>query len=68
MTREQMWAAIETKRHGELKRHGIALSTNMIAMARCPRCTLQPPCKHYQSTDEIIADVYNVFNGNEEMK
>eukprot|EP00347_Sterkiella_histriomuscorum_P010789 403374914 len=28
----------------------------MIFHNRCPKCTLQPPCKHYETADQIIAE------------
>ena len=29
---------------------------------RCPKCTLMPPCKHYQTGDQILNDAGNYFN------
>jgi hypothetical protein len=34
----------------------------MLGKARCPLCTLTPPCKHYQSSDEIVSDAFKVIN------
>lgn len=62
MTREQVWDLLEKKRYEDLKRRAVQLSGEMLAKARCPVCTLMPPCKHYQSSDEIATDAQKVIN------
>jgi hypothetical protein len=34
----------------------------MLAKARCPVCTLQPPCKHYNTADDIVSDAHKIIN------
>ena len=56
---EQMFHLLETKRFKELQGQAINLQGDLLYNRRCPKCTLIPPCKHYQSQDEIVADVKN---------
>ena len=49
LTREEIWQLLEKKRFEELKFKAIQLSGAMLTKARCPVCTLLPPCKHYDS-------------------
>lgn len=56
MSREEVWECLEKKRYDDLKRNAIILSGECLAKARCPVCTLHPPCKHYSSVDEIVTN------------
>lgn len=51
LPRAQMWQMLEKKRLEELKEKGLQCRTKMLVKARCPKCTLQPPCKHYEKID-----------------
>ena len=46
---EQMFHMLETKRFKELKGHAVNLQGDLLYNRRCPKCTLIPPCKHYES-------------------
>ncbi len=28
----------------------------LLMQSRCPKCTLLPPCKHYEKIEDMIAD------------
>ena len=62
MTREQMWDVIENNRLEELKKRAGNLSYLMLSKARCPLCTLQPPCKHYKTVNDLVSEAYNLAN------
>lgn len=62
MTKDEVWHALEMKRYNDLKRTGVQLSGEMMAKARCPKCTLQPPCKHYNTADEIVQSAWRIVN------
>ena len=47
LTREEIWQLLEKKRFEDLRNRAVLLSGNMLSKARCPVCTLAPPCKHY---------------------
>jgi len=32
----------------------------MLSKARCHKCTLMPPCKHYESVDQLVKDAPSV--------
>ena len=34
----------------------------MLSQARCPKCTLTVPCKHYQSAEAILKDANEILN------
>lgn len=61
LTREEIWELLEKKRFEELRKRSIMLRGTMIGQARCPKCTLQPPCKHYESADLILKDAPDIF-------
>lgn len=62
ISREEIWQMLETKRYEDLYKRSLILSGNMLAQARCPKCTLQPPCKHYKSVAEIVKDAGSYMN------
>ena len=49
VTKEEMWELLENKRFEKLKDSAINLQGDLIFNQRCPKCTLIPPCKHYES-------------------
>lgn len=61
LSREEIWELLEKKRFEELRKRSIMLRGTMIGQARCPKCTLQPPCKHYESPDQIMKDAPDIF-------
>ena len=56
VTKEEMWKLLESKRFSKLKESAVNLQGDLIYNQRCPICTLMPPCKHYQSNDQILGD------------
>lgn len=54
-----MFHLLENKRFKELKGSAIKLQGDLLYNRRCPKCTLIPPCKHYESPDDILADARN---------
>jgi hypothetical protein len=62
LTRAQMWELLESKRFADLNKNGLVLRGNMISQARCPVCTLEPPCKHYELTTDIMKDASDLLD------
>lgn len=56
VTKEEMWELLENKRFEKLKDSAINLQGDLIFNQRCPKCTLIPPCKHYDGPDELNND------------
>lgn len=56
LTREQMWQLLEEKRFVDLGRNGMLLQGSLVSQARCPKCTLNPPCKHYARPEELLGE------------
>lgn len=59
VTQEQMWHLLENKRFQQLQDSAVNLQGDLLFNRRCPKCTLMPPCKHYQSQEELLADARN---------
>ena len=49
VTKQEMWDLLENKRFEKLKSSAVNLQGDMIFNKRCPKCTLVPPCKHFES-------------------
>jgi hypothetical protein len=49
VTQEQMWHLLENKRFQQLQESAVNLQGDLLYNKRCPKCTLMPPCKHYES-------------------
>lgn len=56
VTKEQMWELLENKRFDNLKSSAVNLQGDLIFNSRCPKCTLVPPCKHFQTQDEVAVE------------
>ena len=56
LNREEIWALLEKKRYEDLHKKSVQLRGNIIGAARCPKCTLEPPCKHYESHEMLVRD------------
>ena len=63
LSKQEIWALLEKKRFGELKKASVNLQGQLLVSQRCPKCTLIPPCKHYKSpghlTNEAPRYVYS---------
>ena len=64
VTKEEMWDLLETKRFERLKDSAINLQGDLLYNNRCPKCTLYPPCKHYESQEHLLSDVGNYLTSN----
>ena len=53
VTKEEMWELLENKRFENLKSSAVNLQGDLIFNKRCPICTLMPPCKHFNSQEEV---------------
>ena len=51
-----MWALLENKRFAKLQDSAVNLQGDMIYNKRCPKCTLIPPCKHYDNQEDMMVD------------
>lgn len=49
VTKEEMWKLLESKRFDKLKEGTVNLQGDLLYNQRCHKCTLLPPCKHYES-------------------
>lgn len=48
LSKQEIWALLEKKRFEELQRAAIGLTGKLLVQNRCPKCTLEPPCKHFR--------------------
>lgn len=55
MTAEEIADILEIQRLKELEKAANSLKNTLPRTGRCPVCTLLPPCKHYNSSDDIPA-------------
>ena len=37
----------------DIESGAMTLKTELPNVGRCPKCTLKPPCKHYEKAEEI---------------
>lgn len=51
LSKEEIWEKLEQKRFNQLKLAAVNLQGDMLVNQRCPKCTLNPPCKHYENSD-----------------
>jgi hypothetical protein len=56
LSKDQIWSMLEKKRFAELKVEAINLQSEVLANLRCPKCTLAPPCQHYESMSKLVSD------------
>lgn len=49
----------ESSKINELTNGSLSIKGNLVHKGRCPKCTLKPPCKHFQTADELpsVAEV-----------
>jgi hypothetical protein len=43
----------ESSKINELTNGSLSIKGNLVHKGRCPKCTLKPPCKHFQTVDEL---------------
>lgn len=56
VTKEEMWELLENKRFEKLKDSAINLQGDLLYNNRCYKCTLYPPCKHFESQEHLMND------------
>lgn len=61
LTKQEIWELLERKRFNELKKAAIGLQGELIAHRRCPKCTLIPPCAHYETPEKIAHDAPKII-------
>ena len=52
---------LERKRFQELKKAAVSLQGELLVHKRCPKCTLIPPCAHYESAEKIVSDAPKIM-------
>jgi len=40
----------------EIKMKAASMKGSLATKGRCPKCTLKPPCKHYETMDALLSD------------
>jgi hypothetical protein len=50
---QQMAERLERQRMTELKNAAIVMKGTLVQNGRCPKCTLKPPCKHFETSEDI---------------
>jgi len=53
MSVQQIAEKIEHQRINELKNAALGMKGSLVTNGRCPKCTLKPPCKHYEKVDDL---------------
>ena len=61
LSKQEIWEQLELKRFNELRKAAINLQGELLVQRRCPKCTLVPPCQHYQSSDKIVSDAQRLL-------
>ena len=46
---------LERQRMNELKNAALGMKGTLVQNGRCPKCTLKPPCKHYERSEDIAS-------------
>ena len=41
----------------EIKSKAATMKGGLAKGGRCPKCTLKPPCKHYENMEALTADI-----------
>ena len=53
MSVQQIADRLEHQRINELKNAALDMKGTLVQTGRCPKCTLKPPCKHYDRVDDL---------------
>ena len=56
LSKEEIWEKLEQKRFQQLKKAAVNLQSELIFNNRCPKCTLVPPCKHYEKVEQVLQE------------
>ena len=44
---------LEHQRINELKNAALGMKGSLVQSGRCPKCTLKPPCKHFEKIEDL---------------
>ena len=55
-TKEDLTQKLEQERLSQIKNAAWSMKGELVAGGRCPKCTLKPPCKHYDTLGAILND------------
>ena len=55
MSVSQMADKMEHQRINELKNAALGMKGTLVSSGRCPKCTLKPPCKHFEKMEDLPA-------------
>ena len=61
MSHEEVLDLLQAKLFSDLKKNATQLRADMMGKARCPTCTLVPPCQHFQSQQEIVTSASKIM-------
>lgn len=50
---QQIADKLENQRINELKTAALGMKGSLVQSGRCPKCTLKPPCKHYEKCEDL---------------
>lgn len=53
MSVQQIADKLENQRIQELKNAALGMKGSLVNNGRCPKCTLKPPCKHYEKIEDL---------------
>ena len=51
---EEIDRRLRVERHDTRKKAACNMKADLIREDRCPKCTLKPPCKHYESAEHFF--------------
>ena len=58
---EKLDEKLNEERHAKRKQQAADLKAKMSLNGRCPKCTLIPPCKHYQTSESFFKTKTQLF-------
>ena len=53
LTVQEITDKIEEQRVKEMKQVALGMKGSLVQGGRCPKCTLKPPCNHFDSVDAL---------------
>ena len=53
---------LQWERHAKRIKEASDIKATMSLSGRCPKCTLPPPCKHFESSDQFFKTKTKLFN------
>ena len=62
LSKDEIIERLEEERFQRLHKAASNLKADMMSGERCPLCTLQIPCKHFESLDQLYSQRSKLFN------